>query len=355
MHDEMTVWGSPRGEILVLPSRIGSTIRISLRQRPAPLRGPGVVAGSGIVSVPALVELDEAPDRRTLPSGRCEALGVRPQTGQPVDQQRLCLGILVLFQQRRAEQAPRVPEQPRVRRRACPRDVAHVAELGVTRALEVARVDRLTQDDFGFGRLAQADEQSDDGLELLGTFEGDVCWAWGISDAGHVVGTYRDLPGPRQSFLYFKGQMQALPTPLFFENSKAQDVNADGVIVGWAYDGNNNGHVWEPGHRAYLWQDGQAFRLDDLVDVPFGTNLLQAHTILDDGTIAGRAMVDGMFRGFVLEPVVPGDVNGDGAVTVEDLVAVISAWGTCPGCPADLNHDGIVDVADLVIVLLEWS
>ncbi|MHC5002256.1 MAG: FG-GAP-like repeat-containing protein [Planctomycetota bacterium] len=55
----------------------------------------------------------------------------------------------------------------------------------------------------------------------------------------------------------------------------------------------------------------------------------------------------------------PADVTGDGVVDVDDLVAVILAWGACPappeGCPADLNGDGAVDVDDLVAVILGWS
>ncbi len=56
-----------------------------------------------------------------------------------------------------------------------------------------------------------------------------------------------------------------------------------------------------------------------------------------------------------------GDVNADGAVDVDDLVAVILAWGPCPspptllGCPADVHASGTVDVDDLVTVILNWS
>jgi hypothetical protein len=56
---------------------------------------------------------------------------------------------------------------------------------------------------------------------------------------------------------------------------------------------------------------------------------------------------------------VTGDVTGDGFVTVEDLIAVILAWGPCPAppaeCPTDVDGDGVVDVVDLTIVVLNWS
>ncbi len=52
----------------------------------------------------------------------------------------------------------------------------------------------------------------------------------------------------------------------------------------------------------------------------------------------------------------PGDVNGDGAVNVTDLVQVISNWGPCePPCPSDDNGDGVVDVTDLIQVIVHWG
>jgi hypothetical protein len=53
-----------------------------------------------------------------------------------------------------------------------------------------------------------------------------------------------------------------------------------------------------------------------------------------------------------------GDVNGDGAVNVIDLLATINTWGPCPAgaaCPADLNDDDQVNVLDLLIVITGWG
>jgi hypothetical protein len=55
-----------------------------------------------------------------------------------------------------------------------------------------------------------------------------------------------------------------------------------------------------------------------------------------------------------------GDANGDGAINVDDLVAVILAWGSCaapcpPTCAADVNGDCAVDVDDLLAVILNWT
>ena len=48
-------------------------------------------------------------------------------------------------------------------------------------------------------------------------------------------------------------------------------------------------------------------------------------------------------------PACTGDINGDGFVNAIELLAMLGAWGPCPGgCDADLNEDGIVDAIDLL-------
>lgn len=49
------------------------------------------------------------------------------------------------------------------------------------------------------------------------------------------------------------------------------------------------------------------------------------------------------------------DIDGDGMVDFNDLLAVISAWGTCEGCNADVNNDLSVDLSDLLTVLASWG
>jgi hypothetical protein len=51
----------------------------------------------------------------------------------------------------------------------------------------------------------------------------------------------------------------------------------------------------------------------------------------------------------------PADINGDSLVNVDDLFAVLSAWGPCPGCPEDITGDGNVNVDDLFEVLNGWG
>ena len=71
-------------------------------------------------------------------------------------------------------------------------------------------------------------------------------------------------------------------------------------------------------------------------------------------------MVDCGAYEFVPPPLV-GDINGDGLVNVNDLLAVINAWGICPVpgiCSADIappNGDGVVNGYDLIALLFNWG
>ena len=50
----------------------------------------------------------------------------------------------------------------------------------------------------------------------------------------------------------------------------------------------------------------------------------------------------------------PADIDEDGAVGTEDLLALLGAWGNTSG-PEDVNGDGIVNTADLLQLLGAWG
>jgi subtilisin family serine protease len=62
-------------------------------------------------------------------------------------------------------------------------------------------------------------------------------------------------------------------------------------------------------------------------------------------------------------PVCAGDITGDRAVDVNDLLAAISSWGFCPSppasCPADIapkdGGDGTVNIDDLLLIVTQWG
>ncbi|MDY7110415.1 MAG: M28 family peptidase [Planctomycetota bacterium] len=70
------------------------------------------------------------------------------------------------------------------------------------------------------------------------------------------------------------------------------------------------------------------------------------------GLVAALATVAGVVG-------TPGDVNGDGVVNTEDLLALLAAWGSCPDppedCPADFNGDDVVNTEDLLTLLANWG
>lgn len=51
------------------------------------------------------------------------------------------------------------------------------------------------------------------------------------------------------------------------------------------------------------------------------------------------------------------DIIGNAMVDIDDLVAVITAWGPCThgGCPADVNGDNNVNIDDLTAVITAWG
>jgi hypothetical protein len=56
------------------------------------------------------------------------------------------------------------------------------------------------------------------------------------------------------------------------------------------------------------------------------------------------------------------DITGNGLVNVDDLLAVINAWGPCAvppsPCPADIapaGGDDNVNVEDLLMIINHWS
>jgi len=48
------------------------------------------------------------------------------------------------------------------------------------------------------------------------------------------------------------------------------------------------------------------------------------------------------------------DLDGDGSVGVDDLLAVIADWG-CSGCSGDIDGDGTVGVNDLLSIISGWG
>ena len=51
----------------------------------------------------------------------------------------------------------------------------------------------------------------------------------------------------------------------------------------------------------------------------------------------------------------PGDADGDGAITVSDILAIIGAWGSTTDPEIDVDGSGVVDVGDILLVVANWG
>ncbi|UCD76043.1 MAG: hypothetical protein JSV91_03795 [Phycisphaerales bacterium] len=170
-------------------------------------------------------------------------------------------------------------------------------------------------------------------ISTAGVVVGYKKWGWYMECNGYDTSAWKwDLAA---------GQGEFLPPLPGYYCSIARAVNENGDIVGTAY----------PDSVAVLWRsDGTTVNLNDYVPPDCELFLYHAVDINERGQIVcyGSGAI-------LVNPIVPGDVNGDLVVDIDDLFAVLAAWGPCDDCPEDLNDDGIVDIDDVFEVLANWT
>jgi probable HAF family extracellular repeat protein len=141
-------------------------------------------------------------------------------------------------------------------------------------------------------------------------------------------------------------------------------ANADGsVVVGMQNLSQGNGFFG----RAFTWDAVHGTRiLRDVLINEFGLGTALAGWELNAATAVSD---DGLhFAGYGFAPsgqqaswyaALPGpcsaDINGDGTVSVVDLLELLSRWGEGAGSPADVNGDGVVNVVDMLALLGAWG
>ncbi len=56
---------------------------------------------------------------------------------------------------------------------------------------------------------------------------------------------------------------------------------------------------------------------------------------------------------------IPGDLDGDGTVGINDFLDLLAAWGPCPSCPpfctGDVDFDCNVGISDFLTLLANWT
>ena len=136
----------------------------------------------------------------------------------------------------------------------------------------------------------------------LGTLGGNNSFAVDINSSGVIVGGAENLIGTQRPVLWREGVIVDIG-PTWGGGGYAAAINTKGDVVGW------NSPVSSPNlrSRATLWTEGQAFDLNDLVQLNFSTPgwlLTSAVDISDLGWIVGDAINEdtGGVRGFLLKP-----------------------------------------------------
>jgi probable HAF family extracellular repeat protein len=183
--------------------------------------------------------------------------------------------------------------------------------------------------------------------------------AWGINDAGLIVGEAQfHISQPEQATLWVNG----VPTKLVPEFTRPQGIasaiNNRAQVVGFYIDLDNLNDVW----HGFLWRDGQRADLVDLLDDPSGWQQMFAFDINEKGQIVGGGFRNGEIgHGFLMTPIIPGDLDWDADVDLQDLATMLAQFGTpgcllCPhqGC-ADTDCDGDIDLSDLAQLLANFG
>jgi probable HAF family extracellular repeat protein len=115
--------------------------------------------------------------------------------------------------------------------------------------------------------------------------------AFGINDAGQIVGGYRDSSGIPHGFLYSGGVYTTINDPLGTNGTFAFGINNKSQIVGEYIDSSGIPH-------GFLYSGGVYTTIND----PLGTNGTVAQGINDKGQIVGYYLDSRGIHGFLATP-----------------------------------------------------
>jgi hypothetical protein len=189
-------------------------------------------------------------------------------------------------------------------------------------------------------------------------------------DSNQLAMGVTDLLGQDRAFVYERDESGAwMQQAMLDPDSLAGDsfgnrvaLTGDLLLVS-APGGGLGGkvHVYQRNRAAAWMQTMQLIPSDSFFGQYFGGAI---HFDEDIPIIGSRHHQNGLHAGaaYVFDAIptpVSGDITGDGVVNINDLLAVINAWGPCAAppenCPADLTRDGQVNVNDLLTVINSWG
>lgn len=185
-----------------------------------------------------------------------------------------------------------------------------------------------------------------------------------INDSGQIVGSRPGtFPVYRYGFIYSPSSgVQLLPFPGagYQQAVTPTGINNAGTVVGTLSTefASNRVFVYSAADGLVDLNDGAL-----IAGMPAGYRLYTATDINNLGWIVGYGFTAAnKVTGFVLKArdAVPGDVDGDGHVTLTDLSMLLISFGACSGDPAfnaaaDFDRSGCVDLSDLATLLANFG
>lgn len=163
--------------------------------------------------------------------------------------------------------------------------------------------------------------------------------AYGINNAGQVTGYKQGSDGLYHAYIWQNGSTEELQN-LYDGDGIGYDINYNGSVVGFTKKNNNThacywngseiidldpihsesianaindnsqivGHYWivegtTRVTRAFLWENGTNYQLNNLIPSNSGWVLLWASEINNNGQIVGTGLYNGQTRAFLLNPV----------------------------------------------------
>lgn len=116
--------------------------------------------------------------------------------------------------------------------------------------------------------------------------------ALAINSVGQIVGAGAVRLSSSQPVLWEGTNATWLGAP--FQNSRANDINDQGVIIGTSGD-------W-PSQKAILWKDGIGIDLQTVISLPASVELISADALNENGFIAATLRRDGTELAALLQP-----------------------------------------------------
>jgi probable HAF family extracellular repeat protein len=178
-----------------------------------------------------------------------------------------------------------------------------------------------------------------DPIIYLPGLAGDHSVSLDINNSGVVCGYSFDASTNRRSVIWVPDSGNLSYSVIELGNlggvrEEAVALNDTLTVVGYAR--NAQGKT-----RAFVWEDGQMYDLNDLVNLPANIELILGKDVNSAGQIVCWAEENGNLSSSYLLTPIPQDSDGDGILDNDD---------NCPDTPnpdqSDLDGDGIGDVCD---------